>query len=60
MWGSFIPNSMPVYPGAFGPTPSSNYSALHRAVGLWYFYSGEFRKVMPNGSRGAGTGMNAI
>jgi hypothetical protein len=21
MWGSFIPNSMPVYPGAFGPTP---------------------------------------
>jgi hypothetical protein len=21
MWGSFIPYSMPVYPGAFGPTP---------------------------------------
>jgi|GEM_PF-6611510 hypothetical protein len=20
MWGSFIPYSMPVYPGAFGPT----------------------------------------
>ena len=22
MWGSFIPHSMPVYPGAFGPTPN--------------------------------------
>jgi hypothetical protein len=21
MWGSFIPYSMPVYPGAIGPTP---------------------------------------
>lgn len=21
MWGAFIPFSMPVYPGAFGPTP---------------------------------------
>jgi hypothetical protein len=21
MWGSFIPYSMPVYPGAFGPPP---------------------------------------
>jgi hypothetical protein len=23
MWGSFIPYSMPVYPGAFGPTPAA-------------------------------------
>jgi hypothetical protein len=26
MWGSFIPNSMPVYPGAFGPIPSETTS----------------------------------
>jgi hypothetical protein len=32
-----------------GSTPSSNYSALHRAVGLWYSHPDEFRKVMLNG-----------
>jgi predicted ATPase len=32
MWGSFIPYSMPVYPGAFGPTPLQSLPSLQRPV----------------------------